>query len=177
MLQAVYCFQLQFYQLRLQARYVCKRYFDSLFITFTGSDLSVTDCISIEHRLLFHNCDFVRSTSDTYYNLYAVFKAKSTISFANAKHLLSTFTNTKASFNSLIYIWPPGGAVENGYCRSKKLRCIGKKALLNYFQIDVKFYSFFMLSLFQGLSVLRVISDSLQSCIYSHSFCFLHYGF
>ena len=41
------------------------------------------------------------------------FKAKFKISLANAKHLVCIFTSAKASFNHLIYIWLPRGAVEN----------------------------------------------------------------
>ena len=139
-------------------RFFCKRHFDSIFITFTGSVLSVADCISIEHRLLFQNCDFVQSTLETRCcTFYAVFKAKFKISLVNAKRLLCIFTCTEASSNRLTYIWLPRGAVENTtmVIATAKLRCIGNRALLNNFQIDVKFYSYFMPSLFQSLSFFK----------------------
>ena len=94
-------------------RFVCKRHFDGIFITFTGSDLIVTDCISIEYRLLFQNCDFVESTLEHVAALCTLcFKAKFKISLANAKHL-GIFTSTEASSICLIYIWLPRGAVGN----------------------------------------------------------------
>ena len=85
------------------------------------------------------------------------FKAKFKISLVNAKRLLCIFTSTEASSNRLTYIWLPRGAIENTMMviATAKLRCIGNRALLNNSQIDVKFYSFFMPSLFQSLSFFK----------------------
>ena len=121
--------------------------------------------MSIEHRLLFHNCNFFQSTLHvvTIYTLR--FKAKFKISLADAKHLLCIFTSKKASCNRLIYIWLPRAAErcrrksKDGYSHGKKLRCIGNRAPLNKFQIEVKFYLFFMPSLFQKYVPFRIISD------------------
>ena len=89
-------------------RFVCKRYFDSLFITFTGTAfrLSTDSCsiiVILFKVLLIHVVKICT----------LCFKAKFKISLANAKHLLCIFTSTKVSSNRLIYVWPPRGAVEN----------------------------------------------------------------
>lgn len=87
-LQAVYYIQLQFTNCLVRHQTVCKQYFDSLFTTFTGSDLSAIECTSIEHRLLLHNIFLFKEVLLHVATICMLcFQATLKILGANARHL------------------------------------------------------------------------------------------